>query len=406
MAGRAGWALTDQGISSFTNFALGVLIARSVSQDDFGAFSLAFSTYLVVLNLARAVATQPLVIRFSGVPVSDWRRGSAAASGTMLVAGMLAGILCLGIGLVTGPRVGPTFVALGIALPAILVQDAWRFAFFAAGRDRDAVLTDLAWAVGLVVILTLVSSLSPGTAQFVLGWGASAALAALVGSWRSGLRPRPLAVRSWIREHSDLVGRFSLEVVLGLAAPQAAVYVVGLTAGLAAAGSIRAAQLILGPMHVLLQAAHLIAVPEGVRIRRNHPGLFRFAISIFSAGLALGILAFVVMLMVMPDAIGVGLLGESWHLARLVLLPLGLSLAAQGFGSGALVGLRVLSDAAGSLRGRVLDVGISLALVVGGGLLGGAIGAAWGMAINGVISALIFTLIFLASERRHRRLPS
>ena len=31
MAGRAGWALLDQGISSFTNFALGVLIARSVS---------------------------------------------------------------------------------------------------------------------------------------------------------------------------------------------------------------------------------------------------------------------------------------------------------------------------------------------------------------------------------------
>lgn len=406
MAGRAGWALTDQGISSFANFALGVLIARNVGQDDFGAFSLAFSTYVVVLNVARAVATQPLVIRFSGVPLEDWRRGSAAASGTMLVAGLLAGVACLGIGLVTGPRVGPTFMALAIALPAILMQDAWRFAFFAAGRGRDAVLTDLAWAIGLVAILALVSVISPGTAQFVLGWGASAAVAALVGTWRSGVRPRPFAVRGWIREHSDLVGRFSLEVLLGMAAPQAAVYVVGLTTGLAEAGSIRAAQLVLGPMHVLLQAAHLIAVPEGVRIRRSHPALFRFAIGIFGSGLALGILVWVAMLMVMPDSVGRALLGDSWGLARLVLLPLGLSLAAQGFGSGALVGLRVLSDAAGSLRGRVLDVGISLILVVGGSLVGGAIGAAWGMAANGAVSAMIFSVIFLRSERRHRSLPN
>ena len=88
MAGRAGWALVDQGISSFTSFTLGVLIARAVSRDDFGAFTLAFSTYLIILNIARAVGTQPLVIRFSGVETPEWRRGAAAASGTMLTMGL------------------------------------------------------------------------------------------------------------------------------------------------------------------------------------------------------------------------------------------------------------------------------------------------------------------------------
>ena len=338
MAGRAGWALVDQGISSFTSFTLGVLIARAVSRDDFGAFTLAFSTYLIILNIARAVGTQPLVIRFSGVETPEWRRGAAAASGTMLTMGLGAGLLCLAIAAVTGPTVGPTFAALGIALPALMVQDGWRFIFFAAGRDRDAVLTDLSWAIALVVFLLLVARFAPGTPQSVLAWGASAAVACLVGVWRSGFLPDPRAMPGWLREHSDLVGRYSLEVLVGLGASQAAIYVVGATAGLAEAGSIRAAQLLLGPMHIVLQAAHLIAVPEGVRIRRGSPGRFRLAIGALGVGLAVVILGWVITLPLLPDALGQGLLGESWTSARLVLIPLGLALAAQGLSGGALSG--------------------------------------------------------------------
>jgi O-antigen/teichoic acid export membrane protein len=402
MAGRAGWAVIDQALSSFTNFALGVLIARSVSASDFGAFTLAFATYLVVLNLARAVGTQPLVIRYSGVDPVDWRRGAASATGTMLVVGIAGGMICLAIGLLAGPPVGTVFIALGVSLPAILVQDSWRFAFFAAGRDRDAVLTDLTWAVALVALLLLISDLAPGTAQFVLGWGASAVIAALVGAWRSAIVPRPLATRAWLREHTDLVGRYAAEVLIGLGASQATIYVVGLVAGLAEAGSIRAAQLLLGPMHVILQAAHLIAVPEGVRIRRRRPERFRLAILGLSAGLALVILGWVLGLSVLPVEIGEALLGDSWASARVVLLPLGLSLVAQGASGGALVGLRVLADASSSLRARILDAAFSFCFGVGGALIGGAIGAAWGFAAGGAVSAVIFISVFLRSERRHR----
>jgi O-antigen/teichoic acid export membrane protein len=401
MAGRAGWALLDQAISSFTNFALGVLIARSVNATDFGAFSLAFATYLVILNLARAVGTQPLVIRYSGVDPAAWRRGAAAAAGTMFTVGVAAGVLCLAIGLVIGPPAGTVFIALAIALPALLVQDGWRFVFFAGGRERDAVLTDLAWAVSLVVLLVLVAG-ARSTPLAVLGWGVSALIAGFVGAWRSGVVPQPRAVRGWLKEHSDLVGRYSVEVLVGLGASQAAIYVVGLTAGLAEAGSIRAAQILLGPMHIVLQAAHLIAVPEGVRIRRRSPARFRLAIGGLSGGLALVILAWVVGLSILPVEIGQNLLGDSWTSARLVLIPLGLSLVAQGISGGALVGLRVLADARSSLRARLFDAAFSLVFGVGGGLMGGAIGAAWGFAAGGAFSAVIFVTVFLRSERRHR----
>jgi O-antigen/teichoic acid export membrane protein len=347
------------------------------------------------------------VIRYSGVDPVDWRRGAAAATGTMLATGIAAGVLCLGIGVVLGPPAGATFIALGIVLPALLVQDAWRFVFFAGGRDRDAVLTDLVWAASLVAVLLVLAWLDTRSVPLaVIGWGVSTVLAALVGAWRSGVVPRLGATRAWLREHSDLVGRYSAEVLVGLGATQAAIYVVGVTAGLADAGSIRAAQLLLGPMHVVLQAAHLIAVPEGVRIRRRNPGRFRLAILGLGAGLAVVILAWVLGLSVLPVEIGQALLGDSWVSARVVLIPLGLSLVFQGMSGGGLVGLRVLADASSSLRARLLDASFGVCLAVGGGLLGGAIGASWGFAAGGAVSAVIFVSVFLRSERRHREVAT
>ena len=50
IARRAGWGVADQALSSLTNFAVGVFVARQLGPTEFGAFSLAFATYLLALN--------------------------------------------------------------------------------------------------------------------------------------------------------------------------------------------------------------------------------------------------------------------------------------------------------------------------------------------------------------------
>jgi len=55
---RAGWGLADQAFSSLTNFAVGLLIARTVGPADFGAFSLAFALYNVAGDDERQLSTQ------------------------------------------------------------------------------------------------------------------------------------------------------------------------------------------------------------------------------------------------------------------------------------------------------------------------------------------------------------
>src|SRR5215468_11023047 len=72
-ARRLGWGVVDQGVSSLTNFAVTLYVARTLGATQFGAFSLAYVTYSFVLNASRGLATDPLMVRFSGSNMYAWR---------------------------------------------------------------------------------------------------------------------------------------------------------------------------------------------------------------------------------------------------------------------------------------------------------------------------------------------
>jgi glycosyltransferase involved in cell wall biosynthesis len=54
--------VADQGISSVSNFVVGLFVARNLGATSFGAFTLAFVTYTVVINAVRGLATGPLLV--------------------------------------------------------------------------------------------------------------------------------------------------------------------------------------------------------------------------------------------------------------------------------------------------------------------------------------------------------
>ena len=154
---RTGWGLADQAFSSLTNFVLGVMIARSVPPHDFGAFSLAFATYTLFLGLSRALTSEPLVVRFSHSSPEAWRAATAAGTGTATLLGVVGGVGCVVFGLATSGPIAQAFIALGVTMPGLLLQDAWRYAFFARGGGAQAFLNDVIWAVVMfpaVAVLT------------------------------------------------------------------------------------------------------------------------------------------------------------------------------------------------------------------------------------------------------------
>ncbi|MCD6639298.1 MAG: hypothetical protein LT071_05230 [Nocardioides sp.] len=380
---RLGWGVIDQAASSLTNFVLGVVVARDLGAEGFGAFSLAYLTYAFVLSGTRGVATDPLLVRLSGPESPAWRRGVAGAAGTSLVAGAFAGLACVLLGLLVLPdSVAPAFIALGAVLPAILLQDSYRFAFFAIGRPALALVNDLVWGVLLTLVLVvLVVSERGSTVTYLLAFGGTAGLAAFAGLRRSGVPPEPRSASWWVREHRALGHRYLVENVAIGGARQVRFYALGLLAGLTAVGEVRAAEILMGPFLVMLMGVSQVAVPEGVQVlSRGAAGLRRFSLWLGACQAAAAAVWAVTVLVVLQWGVGELVLGPLWQPAAALLPPVAVGMVMGGFEIGAAAGVRALGAARRSLAAQLTNASLYVTGGIVGALVDGARGSCWGVA--------------------------
>jgi O-antigen/teichoic acid export membrane protein len=386
---RLSWGLADQAVSSLTNFTVGIFVARSLGATAFGIFSLAWVTYGVVINISRGLATDPLVVRFSSVPTASWRAAVPQASGTALLIGIVTGAGSLLAGVVLSGPVGAAFVALGLVLPALLLQDSWRFAFFAVGQGHKAFTNDMVWAATLIPAM-IVAAEGGSVFRFMLAWGLSAAVAAAYGCVQIGSLPRPAAARAWSHQHRDLGPRYLLENLSSSGAVQARMYGLGAIAGLAAVGTVRGAELLLGPFLAVLMGLSQVAVPEAVRVlrksRRRLP-LFCLLLGAAQAVTALG--WGLALLFLLPDAIGQHILGSVWGPASTLILPAMLTVMNASFSTGADAGLRALGAARRSLRAQLLSAAAYATGGIAGAAVAGAVGSSWGVALATLVGAAV-----------------
>ncbi|MGW4238320.1 hypothetical protein ACWEJP_16035 [Streptomyces sp. NPDC004749] len=406
LAGRLSWGLADQAASSLSNFVVGIYVARSLGPAAFGVFSLAWVTYGVVLSVARGLATDPLVVRFSGVPDASWRGAAARSSGTALGVGAAVGAACLAVGLALGGSVGTAFACLGVLLPGLLLQDAWRYAFFAAGTGRKAFVNDLVWGVALVPALVVAARVG-SVAAYLLAWGGSAAVAAVYGCVQSGIRPRPAGVRAWLRDHRDLGYRYLVENVGVSGASQLRAYGLGAIVGVGAVGVVRGAELLLGPFLALLMGLSLVTVAEAARVLRRTPHrLGRFCLLLGGAQ-AVAALLWGAALLLMPDRLGALVLGDVWGSASALIVPVTLGVAGAGLGTGAAAGLRALAAARRSLRSQLFASACYVIGGLGGAAVAGTSGSAWGVAAATVTASAVWWLQLRSAlrERRQNSIP-
>ena len=389
---RLGWGVADQGISSVSNLVLGLFVARSFGADSFGAFALAFVTYTVVINASRGLATDPLLVRFSGDPDDRWRRATSSAAGTALAVGAVTGALCVVAGLLLPGPVGPAFVALGLGLPGLTVQDSWRFAFFAGGRGSAAFVNDLLWTVLLVLALVVLHVQGDNSAvRCLLAFGATAGVAAVVGGVQARTVPRWRRTRQWLVTHAGLSLRYLLENVSISGASQIRAFVLGGVAGLAAVGHVRASEMLMGPFFVLLMGISQVAVPEASRVLQRDPGrLLRFCFVIGAVQAAGAIVWGVLLLTVFPLGPGPVLLKDLWSPTALLVPAITLTVAGAAFVTAATAGLRAMGVSKRSLRAQLIGSALYLVCGTAGAVLGGAVGTSWGVTVAVGVSALVW----------------
>jgi O-antigen/teichoic acid export membrane protein len=389
---RLGWGVVDQAASSLTNYAVVFYVAHALGARQFGAFSLAYVTYGFALNASRGLSTDPLLVRYSGTDLPTWRHAVSCCTGNAVVVGLATGACVLAAAALLGGTVRLGILALGLTLPGLLLQDSWRYAFFALGRGAQAFLSDVIWGLTLIpglALLRVTHHVDVFWCVFV--WGAAAGVAACIGPLQARVLPRPMNARIWVLRHRDLGLRFLAENTTNSGSVQLRAYGIGLILGLAAIGYVQAASTLMGPFMVIFFGLGLVTVPEATRIVRRSPRqLLRFCLLV---GAGLAIAAFLwgaALLVALPHGLGKLLLGPIWRPTYPLLLPLMISLMGVCLSAGAGTGLHALADARRSLRATVISAASVAVCSVVGAAAGGAVGTMWGSAAGGWIGALLF----------------
>ncbi len=389
---RLGWGVADQAVSSLTNFAVNIYIVRHLGAVQYGAFALAYVTYGFALQASRGLATDPLLVRYSGKDLSTWRWAVSRAAGTAAIAGLAGGGLLLITAAFLGGPTRMAFLALGLTLPLLMLQDSWRFAFFALGRGSQAFLNDSLWAFGLVVALICLryAGLS-NVFWYVFAWGATAGIGAAVGLLQTKVLPKLFGAREWLSRQRDLGFRYLVEGTSYSAAGLVRNYSIGLILGLTALGYIQAANTLMGPFQVILYGLALATLPEAIRILKRSPRHMMVFCVLCSVGLTLIALAWgVTLLIALPRGLGQWLLGSIWRQTYELVLPMTLFTMGGCISAGAATYMRALGAARRSVRAAIFT---SISFVVGsiaGAVEGGALGAVLGAAAAAFLGSIVY----------------
>jgi O-antigen/teichoic acid export membrane protein len=413
VAQRFGWGLADQAMCSVSNAAVSFYVARELGATAFGAFSLAYVTYSFALTASRGLATDPFLVRFSGTHLATWRRAAAECTGTALTTGLVSGSLALVAAVVLHGSPRLAFLALGLTLPGLLVQDSWRYSFFAHGWGSKAFVNDLVWTLTLVPPLLLLRIYHYNSVFWLMAaWGAAATVAACFGAVQARVIPRTGHAWTWVARHRDLGLRYLVENTSNSGASQLRVYGLGAIAGLAAVGYVQAAALLMGPFLVIFLGMSLVTVPEATRILRNSPErLWLYCVAV-GVGLAtLGLAWGGALLVGLPRGLGRLLLGpELWLPASHLVVPYTFSVMGFCLIAGATAGLHALGAAKRSLRAMAISSALYLGCnltgaYLGGAHLGGAVGTVRGAAIATLLGAVVWWWQLRLAMRESDRIP-
>ncbi|MFD8147852.1 hypothetical protein [Streptomyces sp. NPDC059708] len=372
-------SVLDQAASSATNILVLVLAARLSSASGFADFSMVYVTFSVLLGLNMSYVGQTVVLeKEPGRLAAVCRSSVLFTAGAAGAAGLVLAVVSLAL-----PS-GWAFLALGLVLPLVLVQDGLRYCFSALRAPERALAADTLRLVCVVAALAVQPhGASPG--RLVLVWGLSALPALGLGLWllRPYVRDARADVRPYLRR-GHLGQRFVVEFAVGNGSSQLAVLGLGAFATPLAVGALRGATTLFGPLNVLFNSANAFGPPIVGRASGKR-GVVRLT-ALLGAALAVTGADWAAVLYALPDGLGRHLLGDTWTAASALLPATGAQYAVMGLGTCALLTLRVLNPRA-TLSLQVVFSLLSVAFLLGGYAAWGVTGAAWGLAAGSAAKA-------------------
>ena len=239
---RASWTLIDQGVVSFGNFVLNVLLARTLSAQDYGKFALFLGAIYMLRTIDYSLISYPLSVRLC---VASEEERARLLGNTILLAA------ALGLVLVVVMALGAALLEVNnIVSPACLCYLCWqaqetsRRCLLADFRYRAAVAGDGFAHVGQALLIALLAWLDAITLPAALYMmSATFAIGALVHASKLRFAWPDLAETRLLAREYFSVGKWSLvSYQLALARFQLFPWVLAGVAGTAATASLQAGQ--------------------------------------------------------------------------------------------------------------------------------------------------------------------
>lgn len=391
---RVAFAVFGNGMFSLASFALSIAVARSSSVEEFGAFSFALVAYLFASGLMHAALTDTTLSRPDDP--ATFTRACQRAS----LLGLVTAVVLVTWGALAG---NDYLLIFGFAAHGVLMMDFLRTFDSAAGSAGRAMTATSLWALGSLSVSLIAIFVGLNPVVVFAAWAFSGALCgyATMAAVKAPLLP------VWQRERRDTqaAGYFSGDYLIGQGGIHLTTGLLGIVGDARVLGGVRGAGTLLGPMNLIATTASSLMLPFLARDNDDPAQQRRSALAAVAVQVAV-LAPLLVVVQFIPDSLGEQLLGETWQVAALAILPLSLDSIFSVATGVAISGHRVNFAGARSLLIR-FGLGVPRPLVVlFGAYQWGVVGAAWAMAFFAVISAVIWWGSYWDLGRQATRKPA
>ena len=394
---RLGVASIDQAISGASNFLITLLAAQILGIEAFGLFGITMLVYIVVVGVARALISEPLLLH----PVEAEERSSDAISSASVL-GTALGLLVLGSGIAARPwddRLGDGLIVLGLFVPFLVLHDVGRYLGFSTRRPAAALALDVTWLLLQIGAVTALVVLDVDSLPiYVAAWAGSGAFAGLLVFWQHAQDKTGFNI-SWLRESWSYSWRYLISYTSTQGSGLLAAILLTAIAGTRALGGVQGALLLLRPFMTLQVAVVANGVGEVARIANDRLQVRRLVrkLTVLTGGVAL---LNAVVIVLLPDQWGVALLGDTWQVTQHLVWPAAVQITALGLTTGyrtGMLGMRAIDKA---VVIDVLTTMLVLILSTIGALVGGAEPAMWGTSIATTTGLVMWIVVFQNYLRR------
>jgi O-antigen/teichoic acid export membrane protein len=265
---KGGMSILDQGIFSASNFILGILLARWLSSEQFGAYTIGLTVLVFVYQFYIAFLLDPMGVLGPAQFPENLREYFVIHLRSHFAITIIVGVVFIVIsfaGIENQLLLKQTLFVIGLTLPILLLPWYLRRVFYVLGRPVVAMWGSVVYTLSLTVLTILfhqLNLLSSPAAIFITAIASllSGLYLLLIFQIRS-LYPSIASFTAVITENWNF-GKWLITSSIFIAfASQAQIWISAKLLGLSAAGMLRALQIIVQPMMLTITALTAVATP-------------------------------------------------------------------------------------------------------------------------------------------------